>query len=388
MRTATVIGTGAIGTSIALALTRQGVTVHLHDADRTAARTAEALGAGTLRAPEGPVDLAVLAVPPAHISAVLAGAQQHSLARAYTDVASVKARPHDEIDAADTDQSSYIGGHPLAGTERSGPLAARADLFDGRPWVLTPTGRTDQAVLNRALELVSLCGGIPVIMDAAVHDHAVALTSHAPHLIATLMATRLEHATDTSIRVSGQGIRDVTRIAAGDPGLWTDILEANADAVADVLDAYATDLEHTITTLRALADTAPDVRQQAAADLALILRHGNQGHARVTPKPGGSATRLATVPVTMPNQANSLTELFNAVAETGITIEDIRIQHPPEQPHGLVHLVVQQTAASELTRLLGTVGWTVARTAPSAQPAAPSAKPRPDHTGRQQPVGR
>ncbi len=106
----------------------------------------------------------------------------------------------------------------MAGRERSGPLAATADLFEGRPWVLTPTPGTDTEVLNLALELVALCGAVPVVMDADAHDRAVALVSHTPQLLSSLVAARLEHAEEAAVRLCGQGIRDVTRIAGSEPG--------------------------------------------------------------------------------------------------------------------------------------------------------------------------
>ena len=364
MRTAVVIGTGLIGTSVALALTRRGVTVYLDDASSTAARTAEAMGAGSCRLPDEAVDLAVLAVPPARIGGVLADAQRAGLAHAYTDVASVKARPHSELDAAGADPARYIGGHPLAGAERSGPLAGRADLFEGRPWVLTPSVRTEQSVLNRALELVSLCSGVPVVMDTAEHDAAVALTSHAPHLVSALMAGRLEHAPEQSLRISGQGLRDVVRIAGGGTGLWGEILEANADAVADVLDAYAADLACAVGALRGLGSADPEARKEAAGALDALLAQGNRGHARVAQKSG--ADDLALVPVIISDQPGQLAELFAAVGAAGVNIEDVRIEHSLDRPRGLVELFVARTAAAELSRLLGDAGWT----APARTPLA------------------
>ncbi|MBH5334904.1 prephenate dehydrogenase [Streptomyces pactum] len=357
MRTAAVVGTGLIGTSIALALTRRGVAVHLDDADTTAARTAEALGAGSLRPPAEPVELAVLAVPPAHIGTVLARCQREGLAHAYTDVASVKSRPYEEVTAAGGDPASYLGGHPLAGSERSGPLAARADLFEGRPWVLTPSPRTHRAALNRGLELVSLCGGVPVIMDVAAHDRAVALTSHAPHLVSSALAARLEDAEAEHIRVSGQGLRDVTRIAAGEPALWADILEANADAVADVLEACAADLGRMVTVLRARRGADEQGRARATAELTELLRRGNRGHARVPQKPRSRPVEFVAVPVAVPDQPGALARLFSAVSEAGVNIEDVRIEHSLDRPRGLVELLVDPASLTGLRRVLDANGW-------------------------------
>lgn len=133
VRTMAVVGTGLIGTSVALAARLRGVTVFLSDRDPLAARTAAALGAGLAEEPVGPVDLAVLAVPPSMVGGVLARAQRRFLARSYTDVASVKSLPVRMVLSQAPDPARFVGGHPMAGRERSGPLAARADLFHGRP---------------------------------------------------------------------------------------------------------------------------------------------------------------------------------------------------------------------------------------------------------------
>lgn len=280
MRTAAVVGTGLIGTSAALALTGRGVSVHLEDADPDAARTAASLGAGTTEPPEAPVDLAIIAVPPALVGKVLADCQRRGLARWYTDVASVKAGPRAEIVALGCDTSHYLGSHPMAGRETSGLLAARADLFEGRPWVLTPTDDTDTGTLNAVLELVTLCGAMPIVMDAAAHDRAVALVSHAPQLVSSLVAARLEHADETAVRLSGQGVRDVTRIAASNPSMWVDILSANAGMVADILEEVAGDLGETVTALRALQASDEGERRAGATGIEAVMRRGNTGQAR------------------------------------------------------------------------------------------------------------
>ncbi|MYR55707.1 prephenate dehydrogenase/arogenate dehydrogenase family protein, partial [Streptomyces sp. SID625] len=176
----------------------------------------------------------------------------------YLDVASVKGGPRRELEALDLDLTRYIGSHPMSGREKSGPLAASADLFEGRPWVLTPTRDTDTEVLNLALELVSHCRAVPVVMDADAHDRAVALVSHMPQLVSSTVAARLEHAEEAAVRLCGQGIRDVTRIAASEPQMWIDILSANPGPVADLLTDVAADLDETARALRALrsADVA------------------------------------------------------------------------------------------------------------------------------------
>jgi prephenate dehydrogenase len=359
MRTALVVGTGLIGTSIALALSRRGVEVHLTDVDEAAARTAASLGAGHLGVPAKQVDLAILAVPPARMGTVLAAAQQADWARCFTDVASVKARVQGAAETAGADLSRFIGGHPLAGRERSGPLAARGDLFEGRPWVLTPGPTTSRDALNQALELVSLCGAVPVVMDTDEHDHAVALISHAPHLVAALMAARLENAREESVRISGTGIRDLTRIAGSAPELWEEILAANAPAIADVLADYAADLQSAVAALRAVAGDDTVAAKQGATDLADLLRRGNAGHARIPGKHGAPSAAYVPVPVVISDRPGELARLFAAAGAAGVNIEDVRIDHSPGREAGLVELMVDPWVAERLAGDLSAAGWTV-----------------------------
>ncbi|MEV7418616.1 prephenate dehydrogenase [Streptomyces sp. NPDC089919] len=357
MRTAVVIGTGLIGTSAALALAGRGVTVYLADHDPANARTAAALGAGTDEVPGGPVDLAIVAVPPAHVAAALADAIGRGVARAYVDVASVKGGPRRELEALGLDLAAYIGTHPMAGKERSGPLAATADLFEGRPWVLTPTRDTDTEVLNLALELVALCRAVPVVMDADAHDRAVALVSHTPQLVSSMVAARLESADETAVRLCGGGIRDVTRIAASDPRMWVDILSANPGPVADVLSGIAADLDETVQALRALQSADEDKRRGGAAGIEDVLRRGNAGRERVPGKHGQAPTAYETVAVLISDQPGELARIFADAGAAGVNIEDVRIEHASGQQAGHVQLMVEPRAVAALTATLRERGW-------------------------------
>ncbi|WP_314224274.1 prephenate dehydrogenase [Streptomyces zaehneri] len=359
MRTALVIGTGLIGTSAALALVQRGVVVHLADHDPGQARTAAALGAGTDAEPEGPVDLAIVAAPPAHVAAVLADAMRRGVARGYLDVASVKGGPRRELQALGLDLSAYIGSHPMSGREKSGPLAATGDLFEGRPWVLTPTRDTDTEVLNLALELVSHCRAVPVVMDADAHDRAVALVSHMPHLVSSMVAARLEHAEEAAVRLCGQGIRDVTRIAASDPGMWIDILSANPGPVADLLTDVAADLEETVRSLRALQSSDDSERREGADGVQDVLRRGNAGQVRVPGKHGAAPRAYEVVAVLIDDQPGQLARIFADAGQAGVNIEDVRIEHATGQQAGLVQLMVEPKSAVVLSSALGERGWAI-----------------------------
>jgi prephenate dehydrogenase len=350
-----VIGTGLIGTSVALALREQGAGVWLADEDPEAARLAANLGAGEPLPDDAHGDVAVIAVPPAAVAATLAAAQARGprgLARCYTDVASVKQLPVAQARARGCDMTSYVPGHPLAGREKHGPAAARADLFLGRTWALCPDPETSEGAMATITALVRACGAVPLRTDAAAHDRWVALVSHAPHLVAAAMAARLEAAPPEALDLAGQGLRDVTRIAAGDTGLWTQILAANAVPVAEVLAAVAADLAEAARML---------TEAEGSKSVATLLDHGQAGVARIPGKHGGEAREFTAVQVVVPDQPGELARLFDAAGAAGVNIEDVRIEHSPGLPVGVAELSVRPAEAGTLLDALEAGGWPVRR---------------------------
>ena len=352
-----VIGTGLIGTSVALALREQGAGVWLADDDPEAARLAANLGAGEPLPDSAQADVAVIAVPPAAVAATLAAAQARALARCYTDVASVKQLPVAQARARGCDMTSYVPGHPLAGREKHGPAAARADLFLGRTWALCPEPETSEAAMATITALVRECGAVPLRTGAAAHDRWVALVSHAPHLVAAAMAARLEAAPPEALDLAGQGLRDVTRIAAGDTGLWTQILAANAVHAARLLPAIAEDLAAAATALTEAAE-GDEVSLKRLTDL---LERGGAGVARIPGKQGGPPPAYAVVQVVIGDKPGELARVFHAAGAAGINIEDVRIEHSPGLPAGVLELSVSPQAADGLISALAAGGWPVRR---------------------------
>jgi len=341
-----VIGTGLIGTSIGLALSRQH-EVWLADSDLASARLAADMGAGSLLAEDaGRADLAVLAVPPEAVAATLADAQARGLAQFYTDVASVKQLPVTQARALGCDMGTYVPGHPLAGREKHGPAAARADLFLGRTWAFCTSAETLSSASGSVVALIEACGAVPVSTDPVTHDSWVALVSHAPHVVAAAMAARLS---GEALDLAGQGLRDVTRIAAGDTGLWTQILVANAAPVASVLADVAADLT-------AAADALAEGEPKAVTDL---LDRGRDGVARIPGKHGGAQRSFATVQVVISDRPGELARLFNAAGAAGVNIEDIRIEHSPGLPVGVAELAVPPADVTALLDALQAGGWPV-----------------------------
>ena len=360
-RSVVVIGTGLIGTSIALALREQGAEVWLADRDRAAARLAEGIGAGQpLRTadrraarPSSPS----WRCRPAATGHALAAAQAAGLARWYTDVASVKELPLASARELGCDIACFVPGHPISGRERSGPAAARADLFLGRPWALCPAPETSEQAVSATAALARACGAQPIRMSAAEHDRWAALVSHAPHVVAAAVAAMLRPAPDGALALAGQGLRDVTRIAAGDSELWTQILAANAAHAAEVLAGLSADLAIAAACLRG----SPRATRTAQERLAGLLDDGRAGVARIPGKRGAPAPAYQVVQVVIGDRPGELARLFQAAGDAGINIEDVGIEHSPGLPAGVAELSVTPQAADRLAAALAAGGWPVRR---------------------------
>jgi prephenate dehydrogenase len=359
-------GTGLIGTSVALALRDKGTEVWLSDADPATAKLAADLGAGTvvpdLRDAKGIADIAVLAMPPAVVGRELARAQECAVADVYTDVASVKVLPARDARDLGCDLETYVPAHPLAGRERQGPAAAQADLFLGRTWALCPLPETTPAAVDAVTALAIACGADPVVTDPATHDSWVALVSHAPHLVAVAMAARLAPSAvpADALKLAGQGIRDVTRIAAGDSTLWTQILTANAGPVAEVVAAVAEDLAAAASLLARLPAGTPPTAAGAAGVTSLLDR-GQAGTGRIPGKHGGKPRNFTVVQVVLADRPGELARLFNAAGAAGVNIEDIRLEHSPGLPVGVAELSVRPDQAGQLLDAMEAGGWPVRR---------------------------
>ena len=352
LRLVEIVGAGLLGTSIGLAAARAGVEVILSDVSAENVRTASGLGAGRPRVPEDRPDLVVVAVPPDHLAEAIIGALRAGGA-VVTDVGSVKGAPLAEVAArvSAAELARYVGSHPMAGSERSGPLAASAALFDGRPWAITPHADAAANAVALVEELVRSCGAMATTLTPDEHDRAVARTSHLPHLAAVLVASRLAGAPTEHLALSGQGVRDVTRVAGSDPDLWQQILTANAAAVTDLLGEVRADLDALIA---AVGEGRRDV-------LATILGAGVAGTRAIPGKHGGPVRAMRSVFVAVPDHPGELARLFGDASEIGVNIEDVHIDHDPGRPVGLTELVVEETRAEHLLVALEARGWTIHR---------------------------
>jgi len=344
-------------------LSRKGYQVSLDDPSPTAAALARDLGAGVLAADmdarDAIPDVVVVAAPPDVVADVVAVELSKWPDAVVTDAASVKGVVLTALQASGADLSRYVGSHPIAGRERSGAAAAQVDLFEGRSWVVSPGPQASAAAVDMVRRLAEAAGAAVLVMTPDEHDAAVAAVSHVPQIAASLVASRLRDLPAGAVALSGQGIRDVTRIAASDASMWTQILAGNAAAVRAVLESLAKELDAVLGALRLLESDTGGRAVGARAVLAAAVADGNAGRALIPGKHGAAPTTYATVIVLVPDEPGALGRLLRDVGEAGINMEDLHLEHGIGQPFGLAELAVLPAAAEPLITALRSVGWPV-----------------------------
>jgi prephenate dehydrogenase len=346
-RRALVVGTGLIGGSIALGLRRRGW--HVSGLDNDEDRPFEAKERGVIDAVQDDLDAEVVfvAVPatavPEVVGRLLADPDRRKDA-VVTDVSGVKSAI-----VAQADHPRFIGGHPMAGSEQIGLHGADADLFEGAVWVLTPTAATDLASFDRIKSVVMSLGADVLVLSAEDHDRLVATVSHVPHLVAaTLMnAASAGAAQDGALlRLAAGGFRDMTRVAAGHPGIWPDICAENAPAIVRALDALVGDLS--------------SIRDQVAArdrvGLLDVLQDASAAR-RNLPARIARPEHLAELRIRVPDRPGELAAITSLAAEAGIGIYDIEIAHSAEGPSGVLILIVDGADAETLAAAVQAKGY-------------------------------
>jgi prephenate dehydrogenase len=345
-----VIGTGLIGTSIAMAGARAGDQVRGIDADRDAlSRAAERAGltpAATIDECVRGATLVFVCTPIPSTAELVVEALSLAPDAVLSDVASVKSHLMVEIDARvkDEDAHRYVGGHPMGGSERSGPDHASPSVLDGIVWVVTPSERSDDASVARLEDWISRVGARPIRMEAERHDRLVAMVSHLPQVASTALmglAASEEAGEPEILLLAAGGFRDLTRLAASNPHLWSDILLANGAAIGRAIDLY-------VERLRVLRDLV------VAADgggVESAFAEAKSARLQLAAKPQVRAG-VAVLQVPVPDRPGVLAELTSTMGEANVNIEDLQIVHSPEGGRGTVHLTVAAEAVDAAERAL------------------------------------
>ena len=341
-----VVGAGLIGTSIALGLATRGVSVELHDEDQNALDLAKDLLAPHVKV--GVPDLVIVATPPKTILNVLKKESGSNPQATFIDVGSVKNNLVLDVEALTELATRFVGSHPMAGREVAGPSSAQADLFQGRAWILTPTSVTEESSIDVAKELVEALGATAYIMNAPAHDSLLARISHLPQITSTALAGAIEQLGD-DLNLSGQGLRDMTRIANSDGELWSEILLENQNEVLKAISEY----QQIIANLK----DALESRDESA--LKNLFINGNKGRARVSGKHGSKPRNYSHLMIVIKDEPGALSQLFEQCAAINANIEDLSIEHSPGQLTGLITLAFSPDDALRVQDHLLSHDWKV-----------------------------
>lgn len=334
-RHAAVLGTGLIGTSVSIALGTAGWHVRGYDPDAAALAMATRMDGlepcGSTEEAVADAELVVLAGPVAVILETLPTLQTTAL---VTDVAGVK-RP--VVDAA-KGLARFVGGHPMAGRESSGPDGASGSMFRGATWVLTTDGASELDLAEMSA-IVESIGAVPVRMTALAHDRSVAAASHIPHLTAAGLVGLVNREEGARSLVAG-GFRDLTRVAASEPGWWTDVLVANGDAVAEELRSLAASLVE----MAGLVEASDRAEIYHRLDAARQIRRG-------------MAAPVAAVRVILEDRPGEIAEVGRALADSRVDLRDLQLRHAVHGGGGVLTLSVKPGDAPKLQEALASSGF-------------------------------
>jgi prephenate dehydrogenase len=343
-----VVGLGLIGSSLALALRGAGWTVTGVDTDETV--TNAALLAGVVSGHDPDVDVALVVV--ATLAGVVAKVAREILEGSsnerliVTDVAGVKGAI-----VSDVQDPRFLAGHPMAGSELRGIAGARADLFQGCTWVLTPTTATKPETYTTLHTILRELGANVVAVDADDHDRLVAVASHVPHLLAGALmneATRVAEQDAVLLQLAAGGFRDMTRVAAGDPSIWPDVLFENREAISQSLRS----LEERLKSLREALIADDHVAIASDLTQAAFARRQLPGRAL-------NSENLAYLRVGVSDQPGVLAAVTMAASEMLVNIYDIEIAHGIEGSSGTLLLAVDARLADSFSAVLSARGYQV-----------------------------
>ena len=339
-----IVGAGLIGTSIGLALRAAGATIRFEDIDKSAEKSANDLvQLADFREP----DLIIIATPPSAFKAAIERESNLNPQSILMDIGSVKTKPLLEVSTIEGLLNRFCGSHPMAGREVSGAVSARADLFLDRAWIVTPVQQTSNAAKDMVLKVIAACGAQPIEMSAAEHDQRVALISHLPQTISSLLASQLQGSSAEALALAGGGLRDTVRIAGSDPKLWGEILAANEAALLPLLISLQNDLSALI------AGVSGPAKWES------LVAAGQVGKAAIPGKHGGKSREYSYLPIVIDDRPGQLGSLFNACAKASVNIEDLTLEHSPGQLTAVITLAIAPEDLDRLSEFLTKDGWNV-----------------------------
>jgi len=339
-----IVGSGLIGTSIALGLVQQAIAVEMIDSDPSAQGLAKDLTGGVVVTDP---DLVIFALPTSMLSQVIQREIALNPQSTFMDVGSVKNEVVLEIKTFSGLSARFLPTHPMAGREIGGASSARGDLFQGRSWILTPEADCAPESKELVLDLIKRLGATPIELSALEHDAAVAKISHLPQIAASLVAKQLIGTPAEWMELAGQGLRDTTRIAGSDEKLWKEIIYSNRAEISELLISLQNDLTQMIAAL------------DDPSKIEALIAAGREGKSIIPGKHGGKAREYSYLPIVIDDKPGQLGAIFNECAAMQVNVEDLNIEHSPGQLSALITLSLSAPDAEKLSVHLTSIGWNV-----------------------------
>ena len=339
-----IVGSGLIGTSIGLGLVQRAIAVEMVDSDASAQALAKDLTGGVVVADP---DLVIFALPTSALGQVIKSEIAINPQSTFMDVGSVKNEVVLQVKTFLGLSTRFLPTHPMAGREIGGAGSARADLFQGRSWILTPEADCSPESKKLVLELIAILGATPIELSALDHDAAVAKISHLPQIAASLVAKQLTGTPSEWMELAGQGLRDTTRIAGSDEKLWKEIIYSNRAEISELLISLQNDLTQMIKSL------------DDPAKISELIAAGRDGKAMIPGKHGGKAREYSYLPIVIDDKPGQLGAIFNECAAMQVNVEDLNIEHSPGQLSALITLSLSADDAEKLSSHLTSIGWNV-----------------------------
>jgi prephenate dehydrogenase len=293
------------------------------------------------------LDLIIIATPVETIKNILLDLKSLNTKTTVIDITGVKSKVLDEVEQFSEVVKSYISCHPMAGREFTGPASSRADLFEGRAWLVSPSSKASEEHIKVAEEIGMELGSTVYRISAKEHDQMIATVSQMPQLISSLMATLLVNQNESDLNFAGQGLRDITRLADSDAKLWTHLIANNSENLIPLIEESK----------RKFDSLKIALEKNDLKSIGDFLENGNLGRAKIPGKHGAKARNYSYLPIVIEDKPGQLAKIIDECAKCDVNIEDLSIEHSPNQETGLVTIALSDSDAIKLKDHMQSNGW-------------------------------
>lgn len=345
-----VIGAGLLGGSIALALAEAGWNVSIEDKTPELTKLSlEKLAISNEVPPEADIDVVVIAVPSSVNKDSILDAFRRYANAIIIEISSVKTNSLPDVDSIDANIGRFVSTHPFAGKEVHGAEHASVDLFQDRVWAICTGAYLSNKAKQTAEKIIEDCGAVAIDVDLTEHDKIVGYTSHLPQILSSLLSTQMKELPESALIFSGNGLKDMTRLAMSSSEIWSEIVMSNADNLSEIVEKMASSM---IALQRAL-------EARDAKEIQSLLQRGHNQKLRMPGKHGDVLKDYAKIEIQIFDKPGELSRIFAVAHEHDVNIEDVRINHTLGRNLAILEIYVSPDVAVQFAEVLLSNGWKV-----------------------------